>query len=273
MGIQAYESNGTTIVNIDNITFTNVALVGNKIEFTTTTGDKYINMATDPNPVASAGSYYNIKRYNNISDANNDSLTSFTATYSGSVNNLINGAFITLAPDVNNVLIAATSYYYGATVNVDGIIGTGYSSRTIYVPTGTIKNVFVTVTPANGVTKEYRVTFVADDETTPAITSFEIEGISISSSNGIDYYYNNIYNISPAIADIKTSNASSISFTHDYYPITLTSPIYIYDNRTYEFEAPIYELKSSKYTITLSSNGVDKTYYLYVKGSDATSYV
>jgi hypothetical protein len=28
----------------------------------------------------------------------------------------------------------------------------------------------------------------------------------------------------------------------------------------------------AKYTITLSNNGVDKIYYLYVKGSQAISY-
>ena len=64
MLIKAYESDGTTEVNIDNITFTNVALVDNntKIEFTTTTGDKYVNMSNDPNPAPLIGGYYNIKK-------------------------------------------------------------------------------------------------------------------------------------------------------------------------------------------------------------------
>ena len=62
MVIRAYDSDGTTSINIDNLTFTNVALVNNTIEFTSSTGDKYVNMSTDPYPVASAGSYYRIKK-------------------------------------------------------------------------------------------------------------------------------------------------------------------------------------------------------------------
>jgi hypothetical protein len=61
--LHAYESDGTTSINIDNLTFTNVANVNNTntIEFTTSTGDKYVNI-DDANPVASIGSYYRIKK-------------------------------------------------------------------------------------------------------------------------------------------------------------------------------------------------------------------
>jgi len=352
MVILAYESNGTTLESIDNLTFTNVALVGNKIEFTTTTGDKYINTSTDPNPVASAGSYYNIKKVE-ISDANNDSLTSFTATYSGSVNTVTDGATITLASGVNNVLIAATSYYYGATVNVDGIIGTGYSSRTIDVPTGTSKDVFVTVTPANGVTKQYKVTFVApspsdtrlstftvngdsvvngssvnlpagttsvtvvaipysetadvfitgntglqegnnyldvtvsDNGTTfvhtvtlivasapppapqPAITSFQIGNQTISSSNGVDYYWSlAFYADNDLKLYITTTNTSNLSITTTAPGSTIDDLGFSNNVQTYWLTQRFDNGNIGVYTITLSTNGVNKIYYLHVTRSD-----
>jgi hypothetical protein len=108
----------------------------------------------------------------------------------------------------------------------------------------------------------------------PAITSFLIgndfdTSNTISSSNGIDYYYNNRNDVSTLTATIRPSNASSISFTSNGYPFNLMSSTTDYSVYTF---APPTLMSTAKYTITLSSNGVDKTYYLYVKGSEATSY-
>lgn len=92
---------------------------------------------------------------------------------------------------------------------------------------------------------------------------------TISSSNGIDYYYNNALNATDLTSVIGTSNTSSVSFTHPFFPVMLEGTNGVY--RTYKFFSP-WGMDRQKYTIKLSSNGVDKTYYLYVKGSTATSY-
>uniref|UniRef100_A0A6C0DHR9 Cadherin-like beta-sandwich-like domain-containing protein n=1 Tax=viral metagenome TaxID=1070528 RepID=A0A6C0DHR9_9ZZZZ len=62
--LRAYDTNGTTILNIDNIDFANVVLNGTTLEFTTSTGDKFVNKNTDWSPITSVNNntYYDIKK-------------------------------------------------------------------------------------------------------------------------------------------------------------------------------------------------------------------
>lgn len=232
--------------------------------------DSQIFVTINPEDTAVLSKKYTI----NVKSRSNDaSLSTITVTPSGgSQSNVTNGQTITLPSGVTSVVVAATASYSGAVVTIDGEIGTTSSSKTITVPSGTSKVVNIKVTATDEVTQSsYSVTIAAPEIEPsiqpPSITSLNIDGYTISSSNGVDYYYTNTTMDQPFMT-IFTSNTSNISITsslpfsgafEDYQYIQGTNGVYKYSLAGTDNWEPVF-------TITLSKNGVYKTYYLHVTG-------
>ena len=183
------------------------------------------------------------------------------STFSVNGISVVYGSSVNLAAGTTSVNVVATPTSANAVVNVMGKTGLQEGSNTLSVE----------VTAENGATATYDVTLMvaAPAPQYPAITSFTINNVEVNSVNGVDYYYNNISDASDLIAVIGKSNTTSVSLTHPYFPIMLESTNGLYT--TYRLFAPR-DMDRAKFTITLSNNGVNKIYYLYVKGPNSAGY-
>jgi hypothetical protein len=111
------------------------------------------------------------------SRSNNTGLSAITVTPSGGSQSFVtNGQTITLASGVTSVTVNATASYSGATVSIDGEIGTNSSSKTINVPSGTSTVVPITVTATDGVTQtSYSVTIVPPQQLSSDTSLFSLK--------------------------------------------------------------------------------------------------
>ena len=184
-------------------------------------------------------------------------LSEFTATYGGSTNNVsYSGQTITLATGVNEVVVAATSTYAGATVVVDGVSGTeGYSNKTISVPAGTTKEVLVYVTATDGTTttNPYRVTFVAASalSSDTSLSTFTVNGIPVVGESPLEVA------------------AGTTSVTVVAIPTSANADVVIIDNTTELVEGP------NTFTVEVTAENGDTAVYtvtLIVAAPDEPEY-
>ena len=125
----------------------------------------FVTINPEDNAVSSKTYTINVK-----SRSNDASLYGVTITpLDGTTSSVNNGQTITLPSGVNEVTVDVTAGHSGATVVVDGVSGTGYSSKTISIPAGTSTVVNISVTARDGVTQNsYSVTIVAPSDDAPS---------------------------------------------------------------------------------------------------------
>ena len=179
-------------------------------------------------------------------------LSEFKATYGGNTYNVTSGQTITLATGVNEVVVEARSSYSGAEVTLDGVIGIGYSNKTISVPAGTTKEVLVNVKATDGTTttNPYKVTFVApasapDTSLSGATITNTKTGVTQpldfnttydmhSQTDIVNGFYNYIINLTPTSKNTTITSNDNSNFIPYHTSYVLNS-----SNNQYQFKLPV----------------------------------